>query len=192
MLIVEGPDGSGKSTLVRRLSKDLGLPVAPRIVGSDTIAKFDLAAWTEQNVAKGFQRMLFDRHRLISEPIYGPILRGRQQTKFMDLGWMADMTWAFYGANPIILYCLPQLSTVWANVQRHDTDNSVVRSVKITEALYTAYVSRATMDFSRKVGRLYNYECTQYNDVLRWVKFQLEVEDDRAARNREYRSAATG
>lgn len=181
MLIVEGPDGSGKTQLVEKLRGDLGLPVAPRVVRADTTAMVDLAKWTEDNVDAGFQKTLFDRHRLISEPIYGPILRGRQETSFMDMGWMADLNWRFYALKPIIIYCMPDIRTIWANVNRADTDNDRVKSLGITEALYAAYVSRATIDFSRGIGRLFNYESTRYSDVLRWVTYQLEVHDERDA-----------
>lgn len=183
MLIVEGPDGSGKTTLVNRLHKDLGLPISPKVVRSDTTAKVDLAQWTEANINRGFQHQIFDRHRLISEPIYGPVLRPRQHDRFLDAGWMSDMMWRFYASGPIIIYCLPHITTVWKNVENPATDNEKVRDRGITEALYAGYVSRATMDFSRGVGRLFNYESTLYTDVLRWTKFKLGEQDDRAGHN---------
>lgn len=183
MIVVEGPDGSGKSTLVRRLQRDLGLPVAPRVVGSDTLALVDLTRWTEENVNRGFVPMIFDRHRLISEPIYGPLLRGGRDRKFLNLAWMSDMTWRFYAANPIVIYCIPAVETVCRNIQNPATDNSAVRDRQLIEAIYAGYVTRATLDFSRGVGRLFNYESTLYSDVLRWIKFKLEEQDDRARRS---------
>lgn len=182
MLVVEGPDGSGKSALVERLRSTLGMPVAPKVVSSDTEALVDLAAWTEANVAKGFQRTIFDRHRLISEPIYGPILRPTQDSNFMDLGWMNEMTWRFYQARPIIVYCLPSFDEVVANVNREETDNSAVADS--IAAIYTAYVNRATLDFTRGVGRLHNYKTNMFVDTLRWVKFKLEEEDERTRSSR--------
>src|SRR4051812_422488 len=141
MLIVEGPDGSGKSTLVKRLHRDLGLPIAKKVVSSDTKPKVDLAKWTEESISRGFQFTIFDRYRLISEPIYGPILRNRQNPSFIDLGWLSDQMWRFYASHPIVIYCLPPLSTVLENVSRASTNNAAVAGRGITEALYASYVN---------------------------------------------------
>jgi nicotinamide riboside kinase len=172
VIIIEGPDGSGKSTLVNKLAQELRLPVADKVVASDTTAMTDLVKWTEDNVARGFQPTIFDRHRLISEPIYGPILKPRQDPSFCDLSWLSQQLWLFYGCKPVIIYCLPDIRTVRANVAREDTDNSVVAS-RIA-AIYAAYVNRATLDFTRGVGRLYNYETTRFDDIVGWVNFKLD------------------
>jgi hypothetical protein len=180
VIIIEGPDGGGKSTLVQLLSERLKLPVADKVVASDTTAMVDLVKWTEENVEKGFQRTIFDRHRLISEPIYGPILKPRQDPSFGDLAWMSDMVWRFYQAKPIVIYCLPDIHTVRANVLREDTDNSVVQN-RIA-AIYVSYVNRAALDFTRGVGRLYNYKTTRLDDIVGWVNLKLmeRAPDDRA------------
>jgi len=182
MIIVEGPDGSGKSTLVDRLAQTLRLPVASKVVGADTQPLLNIRQWTESNVEKGFQPVIFDRHRLISEPIYGPAMRKRQDAEFYDLGWLSDMMWRFYQANPVIIYCLPDILTVRENVLREDTDNAAVKEHIV--AIYAGYVARASMDFTRGVGRLYNYKTTRFDDIVGWVNFKLEgkVSDDHRIR----------
>lgn len=172
MIIVEGPDGSGKSNLVSKLARDLNLPVSPKVVGSDTRPLVDLAEWTESNVNKGFQAMIFDRHRLISEPIYGPATRARQDSNFCDLGWMTDLMWRFYQANPLVIYCLPDLHTVRKNVLDPSTDNEAV--AKRITAIYAGYVARAAMDLSRGCARLYNYETTRYEEILYFVRNHIQ------------------
>lgn len=184
MLILEGPDGAGKTSLAIRLQRDLKLPISAKVVGSDTVATVDLARWTEENIAKGFQQMIFDRHRLISEPIYGPVLRGHQDPRFLDMGWMSDMTWRFYAANPVIIYCMPPFDVVLRNVQDPSVDNKKVNDPQVMEALYAGYISRATQDFSRGVGRLYNYKTTLYSDLKRWVELQMEKSYERAVGGR--------
>jgi hypothetical protein len=145
VIVVEGPDGAGKTTLLERLSKDLGFPVAPRVVSKDTEAMVDLQKWTEDNVSKGFQRVLYDRHRLFSEPIYGSVLREDFEPGFDNFVWLQEMFSKFWECRPYVIYCLPPFDVVKKNVE-NDPDNSVpgphIRSI------YSLYVSRAAADFA--------------------------------------------
>lgn len=172
MLIVEGPDGSGKTTLIRRLSQDLRIPIAPKVVASDMTPLVDLAKWTEENTAKGFQRRLFDRHRLISEPIYGPATKTRQDPRFSDLGWLQEQMMLFYASRPLIVYCLPPLEFVRENVARVESDNEAVAGR--IGAIYAGYVSRWAIDGTQGVGRLYNYRTTRYEEILGWYNIHLK------------------
>ena len=175
MIIFEGPDGGGKTSALVRLSKDLGLPIAPKVVSADTKPMVNLREWTEYNLDRGFQRKLFDRHRLISEPIYGPAMRARQDLAFLDLGWMSEMTGRLYAANPIIVYCLPPLEVVRKNVFDDATNNEAVRGR--IGAIYAGYVARASLDITRGVGKLYNYRTTPYSELMDWVVRELNKRD---------------
>lgn len=146
MIIVEGPDGAGKTTLINKLVKGTGLPVAPRVVSKDAEAMTDLVAWTEENVKKGWQNVIFDRHRLISEPIYGPVLRPEFEPKFDDQGWLHSMYHEFYmGVRPLVIYCLPSFDVVWENV-KDDPSNRVVGQRQQLRAIYGAYLNRAMVE----------------------------------------------
>lgn len=171
VLVVEGPDGSGKTTLVNHLAQTLGFRIAPKVVDSDTKPMVNLRNWTEYNVAYGFRPIIFDRHRLISEPIYGPAMRKTQDAEFYDLTWLSEMMWRFYQANPVIIYCLPDILTVRENVLREETDNEAVR--RHIAAIYAGYVTRAAIDLSRGVGRLYNYKTTQLDDIVGFVRNKM-------------------
>lgn len=157
VLIVEGPDGGGKSTLIRQLQAELDFPIAPRVVSKNTRpALTDLKAWVDNNLEEGFQRMIFDRHRLISEPIYGPILRYNQEPGFNDMRWLGPRLDRFYSLEPIIIYCLPPWTEVFWNIE-HDIENEAVRE-KI-EAIYTAYIARAALDhaFAPGIVKIWDY-----------------------------------
>lgn len=157
MLIVEGPDGGGKTTLIRQLQEAFDIPVAPRVVTKDTKAMLNLRTWVDDNLDKGFQNMIFDRYRLISETIYGPILRDKAQPGFDDLVWITPRMKRLYELRPTIIYCIPPLETVIKNITS-DPDNKVVAS-KI-EAIYSAYVARAALDytFSPGIVKIWNYK----------------------------------
>ena len=157
MLIVEGPDGAGKTTLVKELSEYLNIPVAPRVVTQRTEAMIDLRDWVDNNLEEGFQRTIFDRYRLISETIYGPILRDQQHPGFDDLMWLGERLQKFYNIGPILIYCLPKLEVVQHNLE-NDEDNEVV--LPRIKSIYSAYINRAALDFNLAGSEVYLYDYT--------------------------------
>lgn len=171
MIILEGPDGAGKTTLANALARSLDLPIADKVVNSQTEALVDLRAWVEENVNAGFQATIFDRHRLISGPIYNAVKR-RSSEGFSDLTWMNFMTRLFYRANPMVIYCLPKFSTVMTNVMAGVEDNSAVAQ-EIGE-IYDLYVSSAARDIERGVGLRYDYQVDDIDQVITLVKAHLE------------------
>lgn len=158
MLIVEGPDGSGKTTLIAELREALNIPVAPRVVSKNTEAMLDLRDWVDNNLEEGFQRVIFDRYRLISESIYGPIIRDMQHPGFDNQQWLMERLVKFYNLHPIIIYCIPPLQTVIDNVT-DDEDNAMVQPR--IRSIYNAYVNRATLDFIMSPAPTYLYDYTK-------------------------------
>lgn len=159
MIIVEGPDGAGKTTLINQLVEVTGLPVAPRVVSKDAEAMVDLKKWTEDNVAKGWQSIIYDRHRLISEPIYGSVLRNKFEPGFDDPTWLYLMNHQLYQVvNPIIIYCLPPFETVLDNT-KDDPDNAVVAGHKIRK-IYAQYVAKFASDMALNPQNTFKYDYT--------------------------------
>lgn len=164
MIIVEGPDGSGKTTLIKQLAGVTQLPIAPRVVSKDAEAQVDLVEWVEKNLQQGFQATLFDRHRLISEPIYGPILRSKSEPMFDNFIWLSNQLFSLYKMGPVIIYCLPPFGAVWESV-RNDPDNKVVHDERTARAIYNLYVTRASLDYTRMGSRvlIYNWITDSHN-----------------------------
>lgn len=155
MIIVEGPDGAGKTTLIKNITEAYpDLEVAPRVVSKETKDLTDLQKWVDHNLAQGFQYKLFDRHRLISEFIYGPVLRRVQRPGFTSGAWVHGSLRRFYMIKPVIIYCLPPLDVVRHNVVG-DIDNSKVELH--IEQIYTAYLQRASLDVTFAGALIYDY-----------------------------------
>lgn len=147
MIIVEGPDGAGKTTLIKQLIEATGLPVAPRVVSKDAEAMVDLKRWTEENIKGGFQPLIFDRHRLISEPIYGPVLREKPEPGFDDVEWFHAMLAGLYlDVCPIIVYCLPPWPVVWANIMKSEDNRVFHGNPQGFRQIYQAYFNKAMTD----------------------------------------------
>lgn len=163
MIVVEGPDGAGKTTLISRLSDELSLEVAPRVVSKDAEAMVDLKSWTEQNVRGGFQPRIFDRHRLISEPIYGPVLRDAPEPGFDDPHWFQSMMTEFYLADPIVIYCLPPWQVVWNNIIKGDDNKIFHGSPRKAYLIWASYYNKAVTEIALRPlhTRVYNYTTDQ-------------------------------
>jgi len=109
MIIVEGMDSSGKTTLIRKLSADLQLLVMNnrRLPHhAQDIIKF-------QRRALGMDRhfpVILDRLATISEPIYGPLCRntGMLKVKVRDL-----LVLQLKFSRSIIIYCRPCKDTIF-------------------------------------------------------------------------------
>lgn len=108
MIIIEGLDNTGKSFLVKRLSKDMGLlamnnqrrPQASRDISDYMHMVMDLSHRFP---------VILDRLALISEPIYGPICRGQ----FMLSNWQIHtLTYQLKDRKPAIVYCRPPDSII--------------------------------------------------------------------------------
>lgn len=180
MILVEGPDGAGKSTLIKSLVEVTGFEVAPRVVSKDTKAMLDLKVWVEDNLDLGPHDAIYDRYRLISEFIYGPVLRSTQAPGFDDPDWVLHNLSHLYKNDPIIIYCLPPLDVVRHNLQGDD-DNSAVRD--FIDAIYTAYLQRAAMDLIMRPHRtiIHDYTDTYPGGTENLVLALLA--DQRAERN---------
>lgn len=110
-IIVEGPDGSGKTTLIDKLSSALRMPLHKR--ASDSIKGPELSTldvWvnTDVNLMHRAAPSIYDRHPLVSEPIYGPVCRGKVPGMFNQDWWVKTMTTrtAHYA---LLVMCLPPL-----------------------------------------------------------------------------------
>ena len=159
ILILEGPDGSGKSTLSQMIQDELGYDVSPRVVSKQATAMTDLKKWVDDNLDEGLQPRIYDRHRLISETIYGPILRESANEGFDQLPWLGPRLRRFYNMKPLIIYCLPPLAEVKKNIA-NDPDNEVVKNH--IDQLYSAYVARAALDleFAPLTPLVWNYKAS--------------------------------
>jgi len=132
----------------------------------------DLKRWTENNVCLGFQKKIFDRHRLISEPIYGSIMRSNFEPGFGDLTWLHMAYANFYNhCKPLIIYCLPSYDVVRANLKEDEDNRTVFPKIR---RIYSLYVSAAARDLS--LGRAIWYDYTQHSPMMihPWINKALE------------------
>jgi len=102
-VIVEGPDNSGKSTLVNQLSKDLKLLVINNRKLPASVAESQAYLDLVLPLTKHFPT-IFDRWQTISEPIYGPICRKNHLFKLAQIDFQFEV---IRPLRPMVIYCRP-------------------------------------------------------------------------------------
>ena len=117
-IIVEGCDGSGKTTLVTKLTKSFAFPIHERASSSLDGPRPDADVWALEDVntmAKQPQS-IYDRHPCISEPIYAPIVRRVRPIGLFAEPGFADSLRAMASEHALLVLCYPPFSFVRRNV----------------------------------------------------------------------------
>lgn len=102
-IVIEGPDGSGKSTLCELLSLHTGRVVVGGEGPSKGPGDFDRRIRRLMQ----YHEVIFDRHPAVSGPIYN-----RFRDNVIDNPSRA-LTFAFYAQPNFFVYCQPTAATSW-------------------------------------------------------------------------------
>ena len=143
-VIVEGCDGAGKTTVTELLlHKRPYLTRAPKASTSLGGPVRSLAQWVldqEATMLMNARTLVYDRHPLISELIYGPIVRGRMASwEFDHTGWLATHL-LFLQRHCLLVWCLPEERLIKKNVAEGRDMPGVVENI---DMLINAYQQRA-------------------------------------------------
>jgi hypothetical protein len=163
MIVIEGPDGAGKTSLIKRLSNDLQIPIHERSANSDSSATLNepgvtrganLAAWAYKDIITMPEQpfSIYDRHCLISEFVYGPIVRGYLDPNMLSttihflIRRMAECTF--------VVFCRPSNDEITKNIKFDAVSQGVVG----TNSLNLAYAYDALKMFWPGQNMSYNYQ----------------------------------
>lgn len=177
MIIVEGPDGSGKTTLVELIEHETGLVRQPRAVSKEAKALVPIGDYIEQELYKGFGWRLYDRFALISSPAYAMLPNRTFVEPLTDLDWLKAKHHQFQKIDPLIIVCLPPLATVITNVMKGE-DNLVVQ--RDIETIYINYLNFAASQVHNTSCMVWDYtsadsiRSTRLKQLLQWAKGRSE------------------
>lgn len=164
MIIIEGMDNSGKSTLGAALAKYMGLVVQesegpPRAIDGMTPEEEINARVDRYEKMEG---TLFVRHPVISNAIYGAV---REEGDPIELGRRV----VFYENKPTIIYCDAGLRGLGAHVKKaHDTEkhladienhyNKLLYLYRQWAAEHAHFVYRIGDDMDQLIATVYFFE----------------------------------
>lgn len=176
MLIVEGPDGSGKTTLAKKISEEFGIeyrraPSLSSVDGPD-LAVYD---WWRQQVNAN-DTAVYDRTFFISELIYQLASRDRELivTPKMMMDGMTDM-WI---KGVYWIFCSPAWDTTLQIIRSQPEKLKGVTERDLQKIHWAYRVVGNLVDLASPVGHVYKHDFTaepSWDDqatefVLYWVK----------------------
>lgn len=157
LIVVEGVDGSGKTTLIQNFRQATSKHSLIISRSGPPSCKEDLLTtlYGITNLGRREVPIIVDRHPLISEPIYGPIIRGKS---YVDPPFNRENALEYVAATAHrVIYCKTDLETAQRASRRERQMDGVHDKYW---ALYQAYDKY--MESLRRLGlRVIDYDWTQ-------------------------------
>lgn len=151
MIIVEGPDGSGKTTLAKRLCSEFDLDYRRPASLSSSLGPTNgtsVPDWWDKEIASGGQCGVYDRCFYISEFIYQPNTKDRKLLVGADR--MVAGLERLWGASPMVIFCLPPFDAQVKSIQASGRER-----LKGLDELGEV-----------KIAWMYHYVARQFQEVL--------------------------
>lgn len=117
IIIIEGPDGSGKTTLAEKLSKQTGYPVVHHSYPKTDEEKRMMLSYYLDTIETG-KNMIIDRC-WYSEMVYGEAIRGSSAISFPEM-YLLETKLAKHGA--LIIHCTDKPKTLWRRATKRGED----------------------------------------------------------------------
>lgn len=170
LIIVEGCDGSGKSTLVQKLRRELPYNWVCQSQGYPRTAENASrgAQWLEAAPPEFF--IICDRHPLLAERVYGPIIRNENiflGTAFEDMENVLDF---LHGA--LVIYCRPPITVIEQGVRTQRQMEGVSTHLRSLVSEYDLLMREVAKSDGPRVVE-YNWEDPRMRIVeyiLKWAK----------------------
>ena len=124
--VIEGPDNSGKTTLAQRLAKKLGgIYVKGEYVNQPEVEVIRLHAWLRES--PGSRLIICDRHPVVSDPIYGTVVRKTQS--MLSPGFCLGMS-QYYN----VVYCRPPRDNILNFGDREQMEGVIRQANELVDA----------------------------------------------------------
>jgi len=133
IIIIEGPDGAGKSMLAEKMAKQTGYKLI-RMSYPKNEEEEKLMAGNYLQMLKSAKNIIFDR-AWYSEMVYGPI-KGRDPN-IMSYPMMYELETKVAQMGGLLIYCTGQKALLWKRATERGED--YVQNKKEFDKIYDGY-----------------------------------------------------
>lgn len=166
MIVVEGVDNTGKTTLAKFLAEQLGFVYMHNPGPPNEQTQPEWVLFIEDSLLD-VENRVYDRHPIISEAVYGPILRDKDTLK--GTGYIVRLV----ELNPIIIYCRPPASVIENTILDREQLEGVADNLGVLLDVYDDYIAELE-NLSNLEIYFYDYSHPRALEYcMRWVKEQL-------------------
>lgn len=116
MLVVEGPDGAGKTVLIGKILQSFPKLSMPAVIDRSQLPNVNVRERVYEAIAeevRGWKPPQVHDRLFYSELVYGPILRGSCKFAQPEKRWIATQ---LLMTETVVIICLPPLSVVKLNI----------------------------------------------------------------------------
>lgn len=115
IIIIEGPDGAGKTTLAKYLNEGFNIPVLHRTKPKDEEEKKTMMRGYLDDIQE--QRSIVWDRCWYSEMVYGPIMRDKSWISVKEM-WDLERSMG----KALIIYCTGNVNTLWQRCKERGED----------------------------------------------------------------------
>lgn len=152
IILVEGCDGSGKTTLIERARENQVSRYFIRVQASryqpDLKTAFKLLNWLKHGPSE--INIILDRLHFISDRVYGPVLRNEDIFKDLPLNFGLQTVAA-------IVYCRPTRENIHKNARKNGQMEGVIKNLDTLIDRYDTLMARLKEVYQIPI-RTYDYE----------------------------------
>ena len=140
LIIVEGMDNTGKSTLIQELIRTVGRgTLAAKVSLGPFKSSLEQLKWTYNQIKKaeeGKDLIIYDRFLPICDIVYGTVLRDNKTIWTLD---SAELK-ALREVNPLIIFCNPGIEKILETMDEREQLEGVPENARVLLAMYKSVI----------------------------------------------------
>ena len=162
MIILEGPDHSGKTTLLTELVKSLGYNHKHPGGAPKTLAEEANFMIEQKNISHEHYNLVHDRVTCISQPVYNT-MRGNGTNGDQYIPYIRQFE---FNPNVVIVYCRPPLDNMLIMANHEVKAHETVEHVRMVEQNQRQLVAAYDAIMANIVHVKYDYTTMSVKDLI--------------------------